>query len=201
MSDNRVVNVDVDFNDIVRSMKPMHGVGQPPLKGGFYKLDFSHCQYLKDAYVPYSRLHDVGGAFGSSRFVDIPNVFRNFDADENDSQNYDFTFTDWLLLNLQKHNVKPIYRLGVTIENDYLDEKNKFNLKEGDMLTYELFSIIYNMFSTYFTEKDLAEIIGITEDRFLNLKLFLSSCLGAICNVLSAVYISNSLIINLLNFR
>jgi len=47
---------------------------------------------------------------------------------------------------------------------------NRFKLKEGDMITYELFLKIYNMFSSYFNEKDLAEIIGITEDKFLNLK-------------------------------
>lgn len=32
--------------------------------------------YLKEAHIPYSRLHDVGGCFGGNMFVDIPNVFK-----------------------------------------------------------------------------------------------------------------------------
>ena len=54
-------------------------------------------EYLQQANMPYSRLHDVGGAFGGNRFVDIPNLFRDFDADENDPTSYDFAFTDVLL--------------------------------------------------------------------------------------------------------
>jgi hypothetical protein len=59
----------------------------------------------------------VGGAFGSNRYVDIPNIFRNFDADETNPDNYDFAFTDELLKNMFKYDIKPIFRLGVTIEN------------------------------------------------------------------------------------
>ena len=73
--------------------------------------------YLTEAGIPYSRLHDVGGAFGQGKYVDIPNIFRDFDADENDPASYDFTFTDLLLEQLVKAGVEPYYRLGVTIEN------------------------------------------------------------------------------------
>ena len=71
----------------------MHGVGQPPFAG----VDFSMFKYLKDAGVPYSRLHDVGGIYGGFRWVDIPNLFRDFSADENDENSYDFTYTDLLI--------------------------------------------------------------------------------------------------------
>lgn len=94
---DKTVNISVDFSKVINRIKPMHSVGQPPLKGGFYKLDFSHCKYLQDAAVPYSRLHDVGGPFGGSRFVDIPNIFRNFENDENSPDSYDFAFTDALI--------------------------------------------------------------------------------------------------------
>ena len=73
--------------------------------------------YLTEAGIPYSRLHDVGGVFGGGRFVDIPNIFRNFDADVNDPASYDFTFTDVLLEGLVHAGVEPYYRLGITIEN------------------------------------------------------------------------------------
>ena len=107
--------IEVDFSGIVRQMKPEHGVGQPPLQG--VKTNMFH--YLTEAGVPYSRLHDVGGWHGGNMFVDIPNVFRDFDADEDDPASYDFSFTDLLVKALVDSGVEPYYRLGVTIENFY----------------------------------------------------------------------------------
>ena len=49
--------------------------------------------------------------------MDIPNIFRNFDADENDPASYDFDFTDELLKHLVEADVEPYFRLGITIEN------------------------------------------------------------------------------------
>jgi hypothetical protein len=37
---------------------------------------------LKHAGIPYSRLHDTFGRFGAGEYVDISNIFKNFDADE-----------------------------------------------------------------------------------------------------------------------
>lgn len=111
------MNVIINFNKTVGKIKPMHAVGQPPFTGGFAKLDFSHFEELKDAHIPYSRLHDVGGAFGSNRYVDIPNIFRNFDADVDSPEAYDFAFTDELIKALCEYGIAPYFRLGVTIEN------------------------------------------------------------------------------------
>ncbi len=112
-----MATVKIDLNKIVKPMKPMHGGGQPPLGG---KDMVAHFHYMTEAGIPFSRLHDVGGVFGGGKFVDIPNVFRNFDADENDPANYDFTFTDHLLKHLVAAGVEPYYRLGTTIENNAL---------------------------------------------------------------------------------
>lgn len=109
--------IKVDFDKITNKIKPMHAVGQPPFSTGFCKLDFSPIQILKDANIPYSRLHDVGGPFGGYRYVDIPNIFRDFDADENSPESYDFAFTDELIKGLVSYGVSPYFRLGVTIEN------------------------------------------------------------------------------------
>ena len=109
--------IHVDFDQSVGRIKPMHAVGQPPLQGAFRCIDFTPIHYLKDAGIPYSRLHDVGTNEGGGVFVDIPNVFRDFDADETDPASYDFAFTDLLMQALDDYGVKPIYRLGVTIEN------------------------------------------------------------------------------------
>ena len=95
-------------------IKPLHGVGQPPFAG----VDFSRiARWLTPAGIPFSRLHDVGGCFGNNLFVDIPNIFRDFDADPADPASYDFTFTDLLMKALTDAGVEPFFRLGVTIEN------------------------------------------------------------------------------------
>ena len=72
----------VDFNTITGKIKPMHAINNMPMIGAFASDDMFH--YAGEAGIPYSRLHDTGGAFGGSRYVDIPNIFPNFDADEND---------------------------------------------------------------------------------------------------------------------
>ena len=107
------MNIQVNFEKAFGKIKAMHAVGQPPL----YGMTFQYFDYLTKAHIPYSRLHDTGGAYGRSVFVDIPNLFRDFDADENDPASYDFAFTDVLLSELTAAGVKPYFRLGVTIEN------------------------------------------------------------------------------------
>ena len=61
-------------------VKPVNGVGQPPMVGSLKNWPMMH--YLKEAGIPYSRLHDVGGRLGGGLFVDIPNLFPDFDADD-----------------------------------------------------------------------------------------------------------------------
>ena len=111
----RAAEIKVDFGTAVGPVKRVNGVGQPPLVGNL--ADYPMFHYLKDAGIPYSRLHDVGGRLGGGMFVDIPIVFPNFEADENDPKSYRFAYTDSLLKALDKNGVEPFYRLGVTIEN------------------------------------------------------------------------------------
>ncbi len=105
--------VKVDFAQTVGPVRPIHGVGQPPMIGALKNWSMMH--YLKEAGIPYSRLHDVGGWLGGGLYVDIPNLFPDFDADENDPANYRFAFTDSLLKALEANGVEPFFRLGVTI--------------------------------------------------------------------------------------
>ena len=107
--------VEVDFGKSIGSMKPMYGVGQPPMIGQLG--DWSMMHYLKEAGVPYSRLHDVGGWMGRGLYVDIPNLFPDFDADESDPENYRFAYTDDIMKVLVANGVEPYFRLGVSIEN------------------------------------------------------------------------------------
>lgn len=123
-----MANITIDVSKVVKDMKPMHGGGQPPI-GGKGLTEFFH--YMTEAGIPFSRLHDVGGAFGGGRFVDIPNIFRNFDADEGNPDNYDFTFTDYLIKGIVEAGVEPYFRLGTTIENQaYIKSYHTFPPKD-----------------------------------------------------------------------
>ena len=109
------VDVKVDWNAEKGPVKAVNAVGQPPMIGG--PANFTMMHYLKEADVPYSRLHDVGGWLGHGLWVDIPNIFPDFSADVDDAKSYDFEFTDALLKALTANGVEPYFRLGVTIEN------------------------------------------------------------------------------------
>ncbi len=106
--------IKIDFTKITGKIKPMHAINNMPTVPcdslGLYGK-------LKEAHVPYGRLHDTGGLFGGARYVDIENIFMDFSADENDPASYDFSFTDVLLSEMIKFGVEPFYRLGCTIEN------------------------------------------------------------------------------------
>jgi len=110
--------VKVDFSKKIGKIKPMHCVNNVPF------VPYNKGQndlYLKmqEAGIPYTRLHDTGGTYGGRCFVDIANVFPNFEADPSDPNSYDFAFTDRLLSEIVKYNIKPFYRLGASIENDH----------------------------------------------------------------------------------
>jgi len=109
------VSIAVDTSKALGRVKPVNGVGQPPMVGALSGFPMMH--YLKEAGIPYSRLHDVGGWLGGGLYVDIPNVFPDFDADENDPASYRFAFTDKLIAALVENGIEPFFRLGVTIEN------------------------------------------------------------------------------------
>ena len=107
--------IRIDFTDTGARIKPLHGIGQPPTRGN----DCGMFHYLTEAGIPFSRLHDVGGYFGGGRFVDIPNLFPDPDADPADPASYRFGFTDLLVTELMKSGTEPFFRLGVTVENEW----------------------------------------------------------------------------------
>ena len=115
--------VSVDRENVKGPVKPLHGVNNAP----YYFGDTDKLHYLKEAHIPYSRLHDTCGPYGGSRFVDVENIFRDFDADETDPANYDFAATDHLLTNLVANGAEPFYRLGCTIENTFSPRKTRRN--------------------------------------------------------------------------
>ena len=114
------VAVTVDWGAERGPIRDVNSVGQPPITGWVGTNMFHH---LAKIGAKYSRLHDVGGCFGGGRFVDIPNIFPDFEADENDPKNYRFQFSDRLLEGLAAVGCEPFYRLGVSIENQQRIER------------------------------------------------------------------------------
>lgn len=104
------VKINVDFTKTKGKINPLHGVNNAPVLG----IDSSLFHYMKEADIPFSRLHDTGFI---NKFVDICFIFPNFDADETLPESYDFAFTDVLIKELIKYGMEPFYRLGNTIEN------------------------------------------------------------------------------------
>lgn len=106
----------VNFGNITGKVKPMHGVCCAPYSAMLGSNQTVIHQYFKEGNIPYCRLHDCCGVYGGSHFVDISNVFPDFDADENDPESYDFYYTDEYIGAIQASGCEAYYRLGETIE-------------------------------------------------------------------------------------
>jgi hypothetical protein len=108
--------VYADFERVTGRVKPLHGVCCAPYSSGLGPNQRHIDTFFKEGNIPYCRLHDCCGTYGGSYFVDISNVFPNFDADENDPASYDFYYTDEYIGAIQKAGCETYYRLGETIE-------------------------------------------------------------------------------------
>lgn len=109
-------NIKVDFSKNTGEIKPLHGVCCAPYVRSAGPNQAQIDKYFKEAKIPYCRLHDCCGPYGGTYYVDVPNIFRDFDADENDEANYDFHYTDEYVKAIQDSGCEAYYRLGVTIE-------------------------------------------------------------------------------------
>ena len=107
-------NLYVDVQNILRPIKPMHGVNNGPVTCNFR---YDATPYFKDAGIPFSRLHDVEYPFGCGEYHDVSCIFKNFDRDPEDPTAYNFALTDLYFEYIQKAGAKIIYRLGCTIEH------------------------------------------------------------------------------------
>ena len=85
--------VTVDFTKETGPIRPLNGVNNAPVRIMDYGCWRGDQKEFARARIPFMRTHDTFGMWGG-KYVDIPNVFPNFDADENDPANYDFAFTD-----------------------------------------------------------------------------------------------------------
>ena len=107
--------IKIDLSQKIGEFKPINGIDNGPVCFGSL-IDSSY--YYKQAGFPYCRLHDTN--YPHPREVDIPAIFKDFSADENDPGNYDFRATDIYLNQIIDTGAKIIYRLGVSIEHPKL---------------------------------------------------------------------------------
>ena len=96
----------INFSIPVGPIKPMNGVCNGPSK--------MTVKYFRKAHIPFSRLHDMRTHFHAC--CDVPSIFRDFDADENDPANYDFTLSDYYIEKIKECGTDIIYRLGSSME-------------------------------------------------------------------------------------
>ena len=101
---------------IIGQIKKLNGVNCAPYAKTFGKNQEKVNQIFGYCGIPRSRTHDVNGAYGGTYYIDVPNIFRDFDADENDEKNYDFYYTDEYITAVIQTGAQIVYRLGVTIE-------------------------------------------------------------------------------------
>lgn len=110
-SDGQVVVFESDVRGPIKVLNAVNGA--PDFPG-------SECfAAWKAARIPYARTHDLNliQRYGGPHVIDVPCVFRNFDADENDPASYDFVCTDVLLKRIQDAGTKVFYRLGAAFES------------------------------------------------------------------------------------
>ncbi|MBQ3343399.1 MAG: hypothetical protein IJG84_15980 [Kiritimatiellae bacterium] len=112
--------VAVDPGVEIGPVKDMHAVNNGPSVKKLAKDDqmrgnFDEYRALR---TPFARTHDsINCVPGGAHAVDITAVFPDFDADENDPKNYDFTFTDEYLNTIRAAGTEVFFRLGQTIEH------------------------------------------------------------------------------------
>lgn len=103
-------------NNSKGAVKELHGVNCAPYNKRMGDDQTRVDNVFRYLGVPRSRLHDCCGSYGGSYFIDVPNIFRDFDADENDPANYDFYYSDEYIGAIIKSGAGIVYRLGITIE-------------------------------------------------------------------------------------
>ncbi len=110
-----MIRAKIDFSCVQGSIKPLHGINNAPEPDA----EIGYRDKLGQAGIPYVRLHDMGGHYAAARYVDIANVFPDFDKDPKDPASYDFAFTDWLIADLYRQGCEVVYRLGCSIEPEH----------------------------------------------------------------------------------
>jgi len=102
--------------NVYAPIKELHGVNCAPYNKRAGDNQTKIDTVFKYLGTPRSRLHDCCGSYGGSYFVDVSNIFQNFDADEHAPESYDFHYSDEYIGAIIRSGANVVYRLGETIE-------------------------------------------------------------------------------------
>ena len=103
------MKISVDFEKKLGKIGMLHGMNNGPL---MHQGDFS--KEYAEIGVPFVRYHETHSP--SAKCLEIPYIFRDFDADENDPANYFFGVTDKVMAAAVKQGITIMYRLGMGTE-------------------------------------------------------------------------------------
>ncbi len=104
-----MIRLQLDCSRKLRPIGDLNGMTNGPLT---YFGDFS--EQFRDMGIRVIRLHETHAR--NTNCVEIPYIFRDFDADENDPANYYFAATDAVITAAKENNIEIIYRLGMGTE-------------------------------------------------------------------------------------
>jgi len=106
-----MININVT-KEIIGKIKDMNCCNNGPTTDNF--------EVYKALRIPFERNHDASFSvsYGGNYAIDVNNIFRDFDKDENDPSNYDFTLTDEAVKMSFDAGTKVFYRLGSKIEHE-----------------------------------------------------------------------------------
>ena len=102
--------ISVNFEKTLGKIGMMHGMNNGPF---MHLSDFS--PEFEEIGVPFVRFHEAHSP--STKCLEIPYIFRDFDADENDPDNYFFDVTDQVIAAAVRQNITIMYRLGMGTES------------------------------------------------------------------------------------
>ena len=68
----------------IGTIKDLNGVNCAPYSSNWGDNQVFINQVFGYCGITRSRTHDVNGAYGGCYFVDVPNIFRDFNSDEKD---------------------------------------------------------------------------------------------------------------------
>ena len=105
------MKLNIDFGEKLRPIGKLNGTNNGPL----------HCftdrtAEYKDMGIDFVRFHETHSY--NTKCVEIPFIFRDFDADENDPANYYFAETDAVIKSAVDAGIEICYRLGMGTEGE-----------------------------------------------------------------------------------
>ena len=106
----KTVRLTADFSKPVRPMGKQNGTNNGPLH-----THHDETEAFLDMGVDFVRFHETHSPY--AKCIEVPYIFRNFDADENDPANYFFDETDAVITAAVKAGCEIMYRFGMGTES------------------------------------------------------------------------------------